>query len=388
MLSIIPGHRIPIKSWCANIEPGALAQAVNLTKLPFVYGHVALMADCHEGFGMPIGGVIACKETIVPNAVGVDIGCGMCAVQTDLPVSSIDSDTVRVVLNRIRGQVPMGFAHHKHTQDWDGFGSAPEVAIVQRELDSARKQLATLGGGNHFIEIQAGSDGFVWLMVHSGSRNFGYKIAEEYHAKALKYNQQRNIELPDKDLAFLPMDHALAQEYFAAMNFALAFAAENRRKMKGVCCEQLQLETRCGFMREINIHHNFAAEETQFGRTLVVHRKGATRASKGMEGIIPGSMGTSSYIVRGLGNADSFQSCSHGAGRVMGRNEANRTLTYEQVRQAMKGIVFDAWPRGRKGKIDLSEAPQAYKNIDDVIAAQRDLVEVEVKLRPLGVVKG
>jgi tRNA-splicing ligase RtcB (3'-phosphate/5'-hydroxy nucleic acid ligase) len=388
MLSIISCHRIPIKSWCANIEQGALKQAVNLTKLPFVYGHVAIMADCHEGFGMPIGGVIACNNTIVPNAVGVDIGCGMCAVQTDLPVSSIDADIVRTVLNRIRGLVPMGFDHHKRTQDWDGFDGAPDVAVVQRELDSARKQLGTLGGGNHFIEIQAGSDGFVWLMVHSGSRNFGYKIAEEYHTKALKYNGQRNIELPDKDLAFLPMDHDLAQEYLAAMNFALAFAAENRRQMKDVCCEQLQFETRCGVTREINIHHNFAAEETHYGRALVVHRKGATRASKGLAGIIPGSMGTSSYIVRGLGNPDSFQSCSHGAGRVMGRNEANRTLSYEQVRQAMKGIVFDTWPRGRKGKIDLSEAPQAYKNIDDVIAAQSDLVEVEVKLRPLGVVKG
>ncbi len=388
MLSIISGHRIPIKSWCKTIEPGALAQAVNLTKLPFVYGHVALMADCHEGFGMPIGGVIACNDTIVPNAVGVDIGCGMCAVQTDLPVSSIDADTVRIVLNRIRGLVPMGFSHHKQTQDWDGFDNAPDVAVVQRELDSAHKQLGTLGGGNHFIEIQAGSDGFVWLMVHSGSRNFGYKIAKEYHDKALAFCTKRGLELPDNDLAYLPMDNPMAQEYMAAMNYALLFAAENRAGMKDVCCEQLQFETRCGFVREINIHHNFAAEETHYGRTLVVHRKGATRASKGLEGIIPGSMGTSSYIVRGLGNADSFQSCSHGAGRVMGRNEANRTLTYEQVRQAMKGIVFDTWPRGRKGKIDLSEAPQAYKNIDEVIDAQRDLVEVVVKLRPLGVVKG
>jgi tRNA-splicing ligase RtcB len=388
MPSIISGNRIAIKSWCNNIEPGALKQAVNLTKLPFVYGHVALMADCHEGFGMPIGGVIACKDAIVPNAVGVDIGCGMCAVQTDLPVSSIDADTVRIILNRIRGLVPMGFDHHKQTQDWKGFDNAPDVPVIQRELDSARKQLGTLGGGNHFIEIQAGSDGHVWLMIHSGSRNFGYKIAAEYHAKALKYCQQHNFELPDKDLAFLPMDNPLAQEYKAAMDYALAFAAENRQRMKEVCSEQMQYETRCGFLREINIHHNFAAEETHYGRTLVVHRKGATRAGKGLDGIIPGSMGTSSYIVRGLGNPDSFLSSSHGAGRVMGRNDANRRLTYEQVRQAMKGIVFDTWPRGRKGKIDLSEAPQAYKDIDAVMGAQKDLVEVVAKLRPLGVVKG
>ena len=388
MPSIISGNRIPIKSWCNNVEPGALKQAVNLTRLPFVYGHVALMADCHEGFGMPIGGVIACKDTIIPNAVGVDIGCGMCAVQTDLPVSSIDADTVRTILNRIRGLVPMGFDHHKKTQDWKGFDNAPDVAVIQRELDSARKQLGTLGGGNHFIEIQAGSDGHVWLMIHSGSRNFGYKIAGEYHAKALKYCQQHNFELPDKDLAFLPMDNQLAQEYKTAMDYALAFAAENRQRMKEVCAEQMQYETRCGFLKEINIHHNFAAEETHYGRTLVVHRKGATRAVNGLDGIIPGSMGTSSYIVRGLGNPDSFLSSSPGAGRVMGRNDANRRLTYEQVRLAMKGIVFDTWPRGRKGKIDLSEAPQAYKDIDAVMESQKDLVDVVVKLRPLGVVKG
>jgi tRNA-splicing ligase RtcB len=172
------------------------------------------------------------------------------------------------------------------------------------------------------------------------------------------------------------------------MDYALAFAAENRQRMKQVCAEQLRYETRCSFLSEINIHHNFAAEETHYGRTLVVHRKGATRATKGFDGIIPGSMGTSSYIVRGLGNPDSFLSSSHGAGRVMGRNDANRRLTYEQVRQAMRGIVFDTWPRGRKGKIDLSEAPQAYKDIDAVMEAQKDLVETVVKLRPLGVVKG
>ena len=141
------GFRVPVKSWCADIEPGAMKQVANLTKLPFVYGHVAVMADCHEGFGMPIGGVIACKDTIIPNAVGVDIGCGMCAVQTDLPVSSMDSHTVRMILNRVRGVVPMGFDHHKSTQDWKGFNSAPDIAVIQRELDSARRQLGTLGGG-------------------------------------------------------------------------------------------------------------------------------------------------------------------------------------------------------------------------------------------------
>lgn len=388
MISIISGHRIPIKSWCKDIDSGAMKQAVNLTKLPFVYGHVALMADCHEGFGMPIGGVIACKDAIVPNAVGVDIGCGMCAVRTDLPVSSIDSDTVRTILNRTRAAIPMGFDHHKIDQRWKGFDAAPDIPVVQRELHSARRQIGTLGGGNHFIEIQKGDDGHVWFTIHSGSRNFGYKIAEDFHKQALKDCVRRNIELPDKDLAYLPIDKGPGREYKTAMDYALSFAAANRQLMKETVAGIFLDLTRCGFVHEINIHHNFAAEETHYGRTLMVHRKGATRASIGLEGIIPGSMGTASYIVRGKGNPGSFESCSHGAGRVMGRNEANRTLTYEQVKQAMKGIVFDTWPRGRKGKIDLSEAPQAYKNIDEVVEAQKDLVDVVVKLRPLGVVKG
>jgi tRNA-splicing ligase RtcB len=320
--------------------------------------------------------------------VGVDIGCGMCAVKTDLPASSIDSETVRTILNRVRGAIPMGFVHHKKDQEWKGFNAAPDFPVIQRELDSARRQLGTLGGGNHFIEIQNGNDGHVWFMIHSGSRNFGYKIADEYHKLALKECLRHNIDLPDNDLASLAIDKDPGREYMTAMEYALSFAAANRQHMKEVVCEIMQDETRCGFVHEINIHHNFAAEETHYGRTLVVHRKGATRARLGLEGIIPGSMGTASYIVRGLGNPDSFESCSHGAGRVMGRNDANRRLTYEQVRQSMKGIVFDTWPRGRKGKIDLSEAPAAYKDIDAVIEAQKDLIEVLVRLTPLGVVKG
>jgi tRNA-splicing ligase RtcB len=282
----------------------------------------------------------------------------------------------------------MGFSHHKNDQDWKGFNAAPDFPVIQRELDSARRQLGTLGGGNHFIEIQNGNDGHVWFMIHSGSRNFGYKIADEYHKLALKECLRRNIDLPDNDLAYCAIDKDPGREYMAAMEYALSFAAANRQHMKEAVADIMRDETRCGFVHEINIHHNFAAQETHYGRTLVVHRKGATRARLGLEGIIPGSMGTASYIVRGKGNPDSFESCSHGAGRVMGRNDANRRLTYEQVRQSMKGIVFDAWPKGRKGKIDLSEAPAAYKDIDAVIEAQKDLIEVLVRLTPLGVVKG
>ena len=381
-------NKISIKSWCDHIESGAMAQARNLAALPIVFKHVALMADCHEGFGMPIGGVIACMDAIIPNAVGVDIGCGMCAMQTDIDATAIDTETVRTVLNGFRLHVPMGFDHHKEDQSWDGFARAPDLSIIQTELSSAKRQLGTLGGGNHFIEIQKGDDGKMWLMVHSGSRNFGYKIAGFYHEKAMAFCEKRHIAVPDKNLAYLPMDKCEAQEYMEAMEFALSFARANRESIKQRCMEIMHIATNCQNIAEIDIHHNYAAQEKHFGRSVIVHRKGATSAKKGQAGIIPGSMGTASYIVRGKGNPKSFMSCSHGAGRAMGRNEANRRLTLEGVRIAMKGIVFDGWKIGKRKQIDLSEAPQAYKNIETVMEAQKDLVEIQTRLIPLGVVKG
>jgi tRNA-splicing ligase RtcB len=388
MKFIDTNNRIPIKSWCAPIEEGAMKQAKNLTALSFVFRHVALMADCHEGFGMPIGGVIACLDTIVPNAVGVDIGCGICAVQSDLRPPDIDTETIRLICSSIRKVIPMGFDHHKKDQPWEGFQNVPDVPILQSERANAKRQLGTLGGGNHFIEIQSGDDGYLWFMIHSGSRNFGYKIARHYHEKALAYCEKHRLALPDRDLAFLPMDTKDAHEYKQAMDFALLFAHANRNSMKERCKEIVRQMTHCHFSREIDIHHNYAAQENHFGREVIVHRKGATSSRLDETGIIPGSMGTASYIVQGCGEAESFQSCSHGAGRTMGRNEANRRLTLEDARSAMKGIFFDGWQGGKKRKVDLSEAPQAYKDIESVIEAQNDLVEVKVKLLPLGVVKG
>jgi tRNA-splicing ligase RtcB (3'-phosphate/5'-hydroxy nucleic acid ligase) len=388
MKNIEANHRVPIKSWCNPLEEGAMKQAINLTALPFVFRHVALMADCHEGFGMPIGGVVACMDAIVPNAVGVDIGCGMCAVRTDLRPENIEKETVRDICMSLRKAVPMGFDHHKKDQPWDGFQKAPDVPILHTELKNAGRQLGTLGGGNHFIEIQRGSDGYLWFMIHSGSRNFGYKIARFYHEKALAYCEKRKFTLPDRDLAYLPMDTKEAQEYKSAMDFALLFARANRNAIKEQCKEILERIAHCRFSNEIDIHHNYAAQEPHFGRTVIVHRKGATSARIGETGIIPGSMGTASYIVEGLGNPESFESCSHGAGRTMGRNEANRRLSLEDARAAMKGVIFDGWKRGKNKKLDLSEAPQAYKDIESVMEAQKDLVEIKVKLTPLGVVKG
>jgi len=380
---------VPVKSWCERVEKGALEQAANLANHPKVFGHVVLMPDCHVGYGMPIGGVAACKDAIIPNAVGVDIGCGMCAVQTDFPVSEISRTQISRCLEETRQRVPLGEGHcHKQPQEWERFGELPDW-LDGRARELAFKNLGSLGGGNHFIEIQAGDDGTLWLMLHSGSRNLGYRIAEHHHKIALR-------KAPGfGDLAYLDAESEAGQAYILEMNFALAYARENRARMMQVFRVAMSRTSRgIKFVQEINIHHNYAAMEEHFGERVWVHRKGATSAQEDEMGIIPGSMGTPSYIVQGKGNADSFASCSHGAGRTMGRMAASRTLSREECDKAMEGIVFSGWHptrgRGRKGAgmLDLSEAPQAYKDIDEVIEAELDLVEPVVKLRPLGVLKG
>ncbi len=378
-------ERLPIKSWCKNVEPEAMAQAKNLANLPFAFRHVALMPDCHVGYGMPIGGVMATRRAIVPNAVGVDIACGMIAVQTDC-TRKIRSGTVKKVLGEVRQAIPVGFSHHDAPQEWSGFDEAPEIPIIQRELNSARKQIGTLGGGNHFLEIQYGSDGHVWLMVHSGSRNFGYKIAKTYHEKAKDLCRRYYSDMPHLDLSFLPIESPEAKEYFIAMEYAMRFAKESRKMMMDKFCEAVSKHLKADFqLLTFDIHHNYARWENHFGENVIVHRKGATSAKKGERGIIPGSQGSGSYIVIGLGNPESFNSCSHGAGRIMGRNQARRTLDIAQETKLMEkqNIVHSI-----RGNRDLDEAPGAYKDIDEVMESQKDLVKIEVKLRPLGVIKG
>lgn len=387
-----PDNGVPIKSWCDDLETGAMEQAHNLAVHPSMFHHVALMPDCHQGYGMPIGGVIACRD-VIPNAVGVDIGCGMIATQTDLPTESISSDLLKNIMGTIRQQIPVGFKHHEYREEWTGWAEAPDAKIVQSELQKAQYQLGTLGGGNHFIEIQAGSDGCVWLMIHSGSRNFGYKIAKHYNELAQKLCMKyHSVVAPFKGqdgLAFLPHGTAEAEEYLDAMNYALHFAKANRdRMMRWVRRIFDDTVDGAGFLQEINIHHNYATLENHFGQNVWIHRKGATSAQEWELGIIPGSMGTPSYIIKGLGNPESFRSCSHGAGRRMGRKEASRSLTVEECDKAMEGIVFGRWGKDRKGNVDLGEAPQAYKDIDAVMEAQSDLVEIVTRLRPLAVIKG
>ena len=385
-------NRLPIKSWCDDIESEAMAQAQNLANHPETFHHIALMPDCHSGYGMPIGGVIACEDAIIPNAVGVDIGCGMCAIKTTHKASDINESMIKEILGKLRKKIPVGFDHHKREQNWAGFKNAPVAPVIQQELKSARKQLGTLGGGNHFIEIQSDSDGNIWLMVHSGSRNFGYKIAKEYNSIAQKYCERfKSIKIPlkgENGLAFLPLKTKEAKEYISVMNFALLFARENRKLIMSHVKNAAAGILGCKFDDEINIHHNFAAKEMHFKKKVWIHRKGATQAEYNQMGIIPGSMGTASYIIKGLGNPESFRSCSHGAGRIISRTQFNKTYSVEECDKAMKGIVFGRWGKGRKGRVDISEAPQAYKNIETVIKNQEDLVEAVYKLRPLGVMKG
>ena len=393
---------LPVKSWCDSLEEGALKQASNLASHPVLFRHVALMPDCHVGYGMPIGGVIACDNAVIPNAVGVDIGCGMGAIQTNIPADAALPELLGKILHSVKRTVPVGEGRaHGSRQAWEVLDSRDgdrPGGVDSHCWNLAYCNLGTLGGGNHFIEIQKGDDGLVWLMIHSGSRNLGYRIAEHYHKLALELNQLWHSAIPDKQLAFLPVDSAEGQAYIRDMNFALDYARENRRRIMEVFKRELAYVFKdTVFTREVNIHHNYAAIENHFGKNVWVHRKGATSAKDGEIGIIPGSMGTSSYIVEGLGNAESFMSCSHGAGRRMGRSEACRQLSKEECEKAMEGIVFDGFKvaKGRHGQdpskgvvYDLEEAPMAYKDIEDVISAELDLVKPVVKLRPLGVVKG
>jgi len=378
-------NRIPIKSWCKDVEPGAMEQAINLANLPFAYRHVCLMPDTHQGYGMPIGGVLATDGVVISNAVGVDIGCGMCVVNTNYK-DEMPQEKVKAILNFIRQLIPVGFKHHSEDQPWSGFDDAPDIPIIQQELKSARKQIGTLGGGNHFIEIQKGDDGNVWLMIHSGSRNFGYKIAKEYHDKAKALCEKWRSDIPHKDLSFLPLDFQEGQEYLTAMNYALEFARENRRQMMTHFMRAVSGATGMDFSwSPLDVHHNYARMENHFGKNVMVHRKGATSARAGEVGIIPGSQGTASYIVEGLGNPESFTSCSHGAGRAMGRKQAQRELNLEEQQALMdgQGIVHSV-----RNASDLDEAPGSYKDIEDVMESQSDLVKITVKLRPLGVLKG
>jgi len=409
-----PNEQIwPIKVWLENIsqlDEACLRQAKNLSNLPFARKWVALMPDTHSGFGMPIGGVVATEGVIIPNAVGVDIGCGMVFVQTDIPVQavlSVDTPNGKLgnaIIGDILRNIPTGSGHHKQRRECAAVGKF-EANMTDRmktgfakellkELDKACYQIGTLGSGNHFIELQTNEDGKLGIMVHSGSRNIGFTICHFFNNLAKQLNKGWHSEIPAEwDLAYLPTDNDYGKEYIRWMNFALEFAEENRAQMMqediDIVSEKVAKYagiTDVKMSERINCHHNYASYEEHYGNKVWVHRKGAISARKGELGIIPGAMGSTSYLVKGRGNPESFCSCSHGAGRRMSRTEAKAKFGVQETIQDLKNLgVF----LGKVKKSDVGEESRfAYKDLDFVIANELDLVEPVGKLKTVAVVKG
>lgn len=388
-VKIINGR--PVKIWSDQVEKAAMEQIANLTRLPFLYHHLAIMPDVHPGMGMPIGGVLACRNAVVPNAVGVDIGCGMCAVKTNRKVKSIPKDILRKkVMRGIRQRIPLGMDHHKVSQGEDvmpqGF-DIDKMTVVRQQYESAHYQVGTLGGGNHFIELQHDEQGYLWIMIHSGSRNLGKQVGDHYNKIAAVKNERWYSSVPPElGLPFLPVGDSDFTNYWREMNYCIEFALCNRRLMMERIEEVLaDAFPRIKFEPMVNIAHNYAAWEHHYGNDVIIHRKGATLAGKGVTGIIPGSQGTASYIVEGLGNPESFCSCSHGAGRVLGRKAAIKTLDFEEEKRKLerRGIIHAIRTRD-----DLQEAAGAYKDIETVIRNELDLVRIKTRLLPIAVIKG
>ena len=400
---------VPIKVWLPdkkNIDDICLEQAYNLSKLPFVYKWVSLMPDTHAGMGMPIGGVIATEDVVIPNAVGVDIGCGMAFSGTNIPVSElIDIQTdngslIQAMIGDILRNIPVGFSHHKHEQPcntldkaFDEFDKYEVNSELIGQLDAGYYQVGTLGGGNHFIELQEGDGGFLGVMIHSGSRNFGKQVCDYFHRSARDLNRKWYSTVPDEHrLAFLPVDSPEGKQYINWMSLALDFAEENRLRMmlavKAILGKWIGKYTSLDldYDTEINCHHNYAAIEHHYGKNVWVHRKGATRARKGELAVIPGAMGSYSYIVEGLGNDMSFHSSSHGAGRRFSRKGAMQNFSSEEVMIDLQkqGVIL-----GKHNKNDVAEESRfAYKDINEVMENQNDLVKPVKRMKTIGVVKG
>lgn len=381
----------PVKIWTNDVDEKAMEQIENLTTLPFLHHHLAIMPDVHAGMGMPIGGVLACEDAVIPNAVGVDIGCGMCAVKTNRKVSDIPTDILRKEIMRgIRNQIPLGMNHHKQSQDEkylpQGF-DIDKMEIVKHRQQAILHEIGTLGGGNHFIELQKDEDDTLWIMIHSGSRNLGKLVGDHYNNIAKNLNKLwHSVVSPNIRLPFLPRGTKEFGAYWNEMKYCIEFALCNRKLMMQRIEEVISYAIPgIEFEPMINIAHNYAAMEHHFGKDVIVHRKGATLAQEGVIGIIPGSQGTASYIVEGLGNPDSFNSCSHGAGRVLSRSAAIRTLDMaaEVSQLEAKGIIHAI-----RCQDDMQEASGAYKDIEDVIANESDLVKVRTRLLPVAVIKG
>ena len=393
-MEIIPGARLPIYSWAAEVEETALRQARNLGNLEVAIDHAALMPDAHSGFGMPIGGVLFTDGSVVPYAIGVDIGCGVQLARTNLVWDdSFNAEKLRTVLRQVQRDVPTGFTVHRQAplsrdRMLELMGVDVPGAVERAWVDRAMVSLGTLGGGNHFLEVQRDDANRVHFMLHSGSRNLGKQICDRFAKRALEVCRRDGRELPDPELAYLRFDRDDdAHAYWAAMEFALRWAELNRRHMMDRVEAAFRKHASVHrFEPIVDIHHNYAVPEDHVGSRGIVHRKGAVRAGAGETVLIPGSMGTASYVGEGLGNAASFETCQHGAGRVLGRNAAKRLKTSAEVFAEMAGwgIEFVS----NEPKTAAEEAAFAYKDIESVMAQSADLVRSVTRLRPLGVVKG
>lgn len=401
--------KFPIKTWLSGIdqiEESCLQQAYNLSNLPFLHKWVCLMPDTHTGKGMPIGGVIATKDVIIPNAVGVDIGCGMVFVATNVKYKDIKeikvgtASIIQSMIGDIMRAVPVGFDSYKQKQESSVLTQALENITKYEKnpelvhlIDEGYFQVGTLGGGNHFIELQEDENGCLCIMIHSGSRHLGKEICDYFHNKARELNQKWYSQVPDEyRLAFLPVHTDEGQQYINWMQLALNYAFENRERMMEKTCAVVKehMERYAGltveFTDKINCHHNYASLENHYDANVWVHRKGATRVRLGERAVIPGAMGSYSYVVEGKGNPESFCTSSHGAGRAYSRSGAMKAFTTEQVIVDLKeqGVVL-----GKRKKNDVAEECRfAYKDIDEVMKQQADLVTPVRKLKTVGVVKG
>ena len=399
------GHA-PIKAWTNGVplEDSARAQLFNVASLPFIHSHVAVMPDVHWGMGATVGSVIPTKGAIVPAAVGVDIGCGMVAAKTALHADDLP-DNLLGVRSAIEAAVPHGRTDNGGRGDRGAWHHVPDVTLsimadglgtrlatitskhpkLEKPAKRAPNHLGTLGTGNHFIELCLDENNGVWVMLHSGSRGIGNQIGQYFIEKAKEDMRRWFINLPDQDLAYLAEGSQNFDDYVEAVEWAQNFALENRALMLAATIRAIAKALGRVFewgSVAVNCHHNYVAREHHFGANVWVTRKGAVRAREGDLGIIPGSMGARSYIVRGKGNPDSFHTCSHGAGRAMSRGEAKRRFTVEDHARATQGIEC------RKDADVIDETPMAYKDIDAVMAAQADLVEVVHTLRQVVCVKG
>lgn len=382
--TVINTSHVPVKIWSTGVEQEVLTQLENVARLPFVFKHVAVMADVHAGKGATIGSVVATKGAVCPAAVGVDIGCGMIAVKTNLIAAEV-AEKVREIRYSIERSIPVGFEYNRvlttEVQSWQGWKS-----FTGPDLKKAIEQLGSLGGGNHFIEVCLDKENNVWIMLHSGSRNIGKVLAEKHIDKAKGLMKQMFISLPDPDLAYFAQGTPEFKAYTEDVLWAQQYAMTNRHEMMRRILKDLGFMFNSGTPIEpllsINCHHNYLEWEHHYGENVIVTRKGAVRAREGDMGIIPGSMGTRSFIVRGKGNPESFNSCSHGAGRRMSRTKARATFTVEDLVKQTEGVEC------RKDIDIVDEIPGAYKRIEDVMANQSDLVEIVAELKQIMCVKG